>query len=184
MSHDDRLFIRTLTPNSLHPQMKYEHQKFAELRATGKNASESYMLAYGKPALTPSVNAAAARLDAQSNIIAKVKELRDRADAATEAAAVLTIVEKRKWIAQVLRTDVTDLSEQKNKHLIKKITRRVIGSGENAEEVEDIEGYDKFKAIDLDNQLAGDGGNEFTRSFTEYLKGMSNKGMITPTDQM
>jgi hypothetical protein len=165
--------------------MKPQHQKFAELIAIGKTAGEAYQIAYEKPRLTPAVHSAAQRLAAMPTIIAKVKELRTRAEAQSEAAAVMTLVEKRKFLAEILRTPVTKLDPKQHDHLIKKITRRVIGSGEEAEEVMDIEGYDKLKAIELDTELAGDGNqNEFTRSFLDLLRQVPATGMIQPTDKM
>lgn len=133
-----------------------QRQKFAELIATGTNKSAAYCQAFGKEKITDSVRNCAARLAKAPDILAKITELRQRAVAESEAAAVLTILEKRMILAQYVRTPVTKLHERANEHLIKRTTQKMLGAGEVAEVVTEIEGYDKIAAMKLDTELAGD----------------------------
>ena len=166
--------------------MKPQHQKFAELYATGVDAGTAYATAYGIP-YTRSAISAGKRLATKPQIAAKVQELRERAKEASEAAAVLTLVEKRTFLARVLRTPVTHLdpSDKSTHDLIKKVSRKMLGTGENAEEVMEIEGYDKIKAITEDTALAGDGAESDTmRALDRLLGSIPREGMILPTDTM
>jgi hypothetical protein len=166
--------------------VKPSHQKFAEEIAIGTPPGKAYAIAYGKATVTKAVDGAARRLAATPPIVAKVAEIRQRAAAITEEAAVLTLSEKRMFLARIVRTAVTDLHVTKpTRDLIKKITTRSIGSGENAETITEIEGYDKIKAITEDTSLAGDGADsEHFRALNSILSKIPTEGMITPTDSM
>jgi cell division protein FtsL len=166
--------------------LKPTHQRFAEEIAIGTPNGKAYAIAFGKPGTSGSVDSAARRLAAAPHIIAKVAELRQRAAARSEEAAVLTLTEKRIFLARIVRTAVTALDEKGDtKDLIKKISVRSIGSGENSEQITEIEGYDKIKAISEDTALAGDGAeSEHLRALNTLLAGIPIDGMIKPTDSM
>lgn len=166
--------------------MKAQHQKFAELHATGIDAGTAYATAYNVP-YNRSAISSGKRLATASHIRAKITELRERAAQQSEAECVLTLIEKRKFLARVLRTPVTALDpENKSTHdLIKKVSRKMLGTGENAEEIIEVEGYDKIKAITEDTALAGDGAeSEGLRALDKLLSNIPREGMITPTDEL
>ena len=61
----------------------------------------------------------------------------------------------------------------------------MIGIGENAEVIIEVEGYDKIKAITEDTALAGDGAeSEGLRALDKLLSNIPREGMITPTDEL
>ena len=166
--------------------LSHPHQKYAELRASGTDAGTAYATAYNKPAITAAVLGAARRLDTDPRIKAKIAELRQRANEESEAAAVLNIIEKRKRLAEHFRTPVTDLDpdDPKTKHLIKKVTRKMIGTGENATEVTEIEGYDQLRIIQIDNELAGDAAPTGLAALAQIFNGISSAGAVKPIDRM
>ena len=100
--------------------MTPQRQKFAELIATGEPNTRAYAAAFNKPKITDSVRSAAARLAKDPEIHAKITELRTRAREASEAAAILTIQEKRMYLAQIVRTPITEIEKEAHKNLIKK----------------------------------------------------------------
>lgn len=167
--------------------MDPRHQKFAELLALGTSAGPAYAEAYSKPAITASVAAAGRRLATQSHIAAKVQSIREKAAIESEAATVLSLQEKRQFLARIVRTPVTLLDpDDKSTHdLIKKVSIKVIGSGENLDTTTEVEGYDKIKAIVEDTNLAGDGAESDTmRVIGRLLGDIPRDGMILPTDKM
>jgi len=167
--------------------LSHPHQKYAELRASGTDAGTAYATAYNKPSITSSVLGAARRLDTDPRIKAKIAELRQRANEESEAAAVLNIIEKRKFLAEILRTPVTELDPEHSKgkhHLIKKVTRKMIGTGENATEITEVEGYDKIRAITTDNELAGDAAPTGLAALAQIFNGISTAGAVKPIDRM
>ena len=169
--------------------LSHPHQKYAELRASGTDAGTAYATAYNKPSITSSVLGAARRLDTDPRIKAKIAELRQRANEESEAAAVLNIIEKRKFLAEILRTPVTDLDPDPDKktgkhHLIKKVTTKMIGTGENAVQITEVEGYDKIRAITTDNELAGDAAPTGLAALAQIFNGISTAGAVKPIDRM
>jgi hypothetical protein len=167
--------------------LSHLHQKYAELRASGTDAGTAYATAYNKTSITPAVLGAARRLDTDPRIKAKIAELRQRANEESEAAAVLNIIEKRKFLAEILRTPVTELDPEQSKgkhHLIRKVTRKMIGTGENAIEITEVEGYDKIKAITTDNELEGDAAPTGFQALAQIFSGISTAGAVKPIDRM
>lgn len=167
--------------------MKPEHLKFAQLFAPGGDCATAYMAAYGKTTRTAAVVAAATRLAAKDHIKAKIQQLRERAAKESDDNAVLSIAEKRKRLAELLRTPVTDLDpdDKKTKHLIKKVVRKMIGTGEKAETVTEIEGYDQLRVIQIDSELAGETPDGKTAdAFSAFLLRLPNQGMTIPNDSM
>lgn len=140
--------------------MTFKQQRFCELVAQGTDQSAAYRVAYGASPRVANVNSV--RVSNKPEVIAEIARLRKLARDKADVECVLSINEKRQWLALGVRTAVTDLSTNNpvTKNLIKKVTRRMIGVGENAIEVEEIEGYDKRALIALDNELAGDAPNK------------------------
>lgn len=140
--------------------MTFKQQRFCELVAQGTDQSAAYREAYGASPRVANVNSV--RVSNKPEVIAEIARLRKIARDRADDECVLSIIEKRKWLALGVRTAVTELDpkNQLTKTLIKKVSRKMIGSGENAIEIEEIEGYDKRALIALDNELAGDAPNK------------------------
>jgi hypothetical protein len=167
--------------------MTIQHQKFCEDVIKGCTLYVAYANAFQKKTITPAVKSAANRLAASPHIKNKIAELRARAEEISEAEAVLTLVEKRKFLARIVRTPVSILHpDKKDTHdLIKKVITKTIGAGEDCETILEIEGYDKIKAITEDTNLAGDGAeSEHFRTLNTLLNNIPIAGMVTPTDKM
>lgn len=165
--------------------MNPKQQQFCQLHAAGTAAPEAYARVYGCKQKSAEVNAS--KLLAKDHIIAEVDRLRKLAKEKADADAVLSINEKRILLARIARTSVVDLDpkDKATRDLIKKVSRKMLGSGEAAYEVEEIEGYDKLRVIQLDTELAGDGASISNSSdFTQFLKSLPSTGMIRPEDKM
>jgi len=164
--------------------MTPKQSQFAQLHAAGTAAPEAYAQVYGCTAKSASVNAS--KLLAKDHIIAEVDRLRKLAKEQADADAVLSINEKRILLARIVRTPVSKLNQHDDtRDLIKKVTCKLLGTGEAAEEIEEIEGYDKLRVIQLDTELAGDGASIGNSSdFTQFLKSLPTTGMIRPNDKM
>jgi phage terminase small subunit len=166
--------------------MTQKQQKFCAQYATGMPASHAYQAVYGGKVTTARTNAS--KLLANPEIEAEVHRLRKLAREAADEGVVLSILEKRKWIAGAVRANVHELTpEDKSKApYIKKITTRVIGSGEAAAAVTEIEGYDKARLIELDTDLAGDGAEQpGIAALGQFLaQAIDPAGKVIPTDKM
>ena len=180
---------------SLSPQQK----KFAHLVAGGKPYSAAYGTAYGttsqksnavcgsRLAKLPKVQEYIQSLRSQAAVIvseAKATLVKSVVKTAVEegqgeAYAVLSIAEKRAILAQIVRTPVTRIDKEEN--LIRKITRKMLGSGEDAEFITEYEGYDKIDAIKADTALAPETAPD---TFNQFFVAVSREGMIKPTDTM
>jgi phage terminase small subunit len=166
--------------------MTKKQQLFCEAFASGEAASHAYQKIYGVKATTARANAS--RLLTDPLIEAEIQRLRKLAREKADDGVVLSILEKRKWIAGAVRANVHELTpEDKAKApYIKKITTRVIGSGENAESVMEVEGYDKARLIELDTDLAGDGAEQpGIAALGHFLAtAIDHSGKVIPTDKM
>lgn len=124
------------------------HRKFCEGIVVGNTAASAYRVAYPN---TTADNARknAARLVAKADIQAEIA--RQRTVAEKEAgSAVLTLVEKRSFLARVVRARVALLPPDSD--LFQSIKRTASGS--------EIRLADKIAAIKLDNDLVGEAPNE------------------------
>jgi hypothetical protein len=125
-------------------------RKFAELAATGIPAGRAYEQAgyNAKSALV--ADSAAARLSANVKVAAYVREIRAAAAEQGKDDAILTIREKREYLARVVRTpigDVTTDSDLCQEHA------RTDGPESSFEKFK-MPG--KLEAIKLDSLLAGE----------------------------
>lgn len=166
--------------------MTLKQQIFCQQVAIGETATHAYVHAYGAKITTARVMAS--KIITRPHIEAEIQRLRKIAREAADADVVLSILEKRKWLAGAVRTNVTDLAQKndKVKPYIKKISLRVIGSGENASEIEEIEGYDKARLIEIDTDLAGDAPPDASiLALGNFLQtAIDPQGKVIPTDRM
>ena len=130
------------------PTLSGPHQKFCEGIVVGSTAADAYRAAYPN---TTADNARknAARLATKAEIQAEIA--RQRAVAEKEAgSAVLTLVEKRGFLARIFRARVALLPQDSD--LLQSIKKMENGC--------EIRVPDKIAAIKLDNGLAGEAPQE------------------------
>jgi len=121
-----------------------KHERFAQAIAKGVDATKAYGQVYPK-AKKGSANRAGARLLAIVRVRDRVAELQGKAEDET----LLSIAEKRRFCADVLRTPIGEIDETSPLcHSVKRTT------GEHGNTVE-YKAVDKLKALQLDNELAG-----------------------------
>lgn len=122
-----------------------------------KPIAECYLETVAEPdkPLKPkaAIKAAVELLD-RPEIIARLEELRLLAltvpKTEEEASLVLTVEEKRQWLARAVRLDYTKLDMEKDGDLISTIKQTQFG--------DQIVVHDKLAAIRLDNDMTGGGG--------------------------
>lgn len=129
------------------------HQRYADNILAGHTGQESYRMAYAActPKLTPaSADTGHKRLKNNPEVVAYLRAIR----AASATSTVLTVAEKRAFLARVVRTPITelDIEEQRGGDMIKSYS---ISESESSRNVR-IEKHDPLKAIDLDNRIAGE----------------------------
>lgn len=124
------------------------HERFAQAYAVNSNASEAWRKAGGKG---DNANVLGSKWLAKVSIKARVEELRAKADTKAEASTVLSILEKREFLARVLRTPIGEID-----HKSDLCQERTFIEGQEETSVK-IKMPDKLKAIQLDNDLAVDG---------------------------
>ncbi len=120
------------------PLQDAQHERFACLLAEGAGVSAAYVLAGYRES-----PASATRLSKKVNVAERVEWLKQQAASDT----VLSIKEKREFLARVVRTPIGEVDRTSD--LCQEVT-----------ETDDSTKYkmpDKLSAIRLDNDLAGEG---------------------------
>lgn len=139
-------------PNSDLPWPKDPRkQRFADLLLRGgKTITEAYLESGFACSNRAAAGAAGTRLRKHPEVIAYMNAV--QASAADES--VLTILEKRKFLARVVRTPITklDLESDEDADLIKSYSQT---TGEMSSSLR-LEKLDPLKAIEIDNKLCGD----------------------------
>ena len=123
--------------------------KFCKYMADGLSNGQAYLKAYNGVKDVNTASASATRLLKNVKVADRIKDLQQK----SEAKDVLTRQEKRKFLAQVVRTNVEELTEEENKHLIQERTRTITPNGGKKEV---LKMPSKMEAIKLDNLMAGD----------------------------
>lgn len=121
------------------------HRQFCEGVVSGLTFSDAYRAAYPEAA-PENARKNAARLTAREDIQAEIARLRAVADERA-GSAVLTLMEKRIFLARIVRACVALLPEDSD--LWQSIKR--------TEDATEFRLPDKLAAIRLDNDLAGEG---------------------------
>jgi hypothetical protein len=134
-------------------------QKFCEGIVAGLNGTEAYLAAYPN-ARHRSAGRGATRLLAEESVRSEISRL--RAEAQKQAgSAVLTLIEKRTFLARVVRARPALLEEDSD--LWQSVRHTKHGT--------ELRLPDKLAAIAKDNDLAGDGTeSEANDALTELLK--------------
>lgn len=124
-------------------------RKFCEGIVAGLNQTAAYQAAYPR-ASYGAARAKAAVLAAKDSIKAEIARLRAKADEKA-GSAVMTLAEKRAFLARVVRTPIGEIRETSD--LCQEKTETV---GAESTTVK-LRMPDKLAAIKLDNDLAGEG---------------------------
>ncbi len=164
------------------------HKKFADLVLGGTRPQAAYKKAGFKVTSTQSAQAAASRLLKNVTVLAYMEAVRQ----ASAAGVVLSVQEKREFLARIVRTPITDLKPEEtgsaNNDLIKKWVKKfnVVSGGEDMELcTETLEKLCPLKAIEMDNKLSGDDpdANAVT-ALAEAFAQLAQNASTLPTDRM
>jgi hypothetical protein len=148
------------------------HRKFCEGIVTGLTGVRAYALSYPCCSLkTARVNAS--HLRAKPPIQQEIARLRAQADAIA-GTAVMLLIEKRRWLARVVRANLALLDPEIDGDLLVSLQ---IEEGRKRPRVKRIRIADKIVAIKLDTQLAGDKPSKSTvdPEFVAMLQRVANR---------
>ena len=120
-------------------------RKFCEGIVAGLNGTDAYCRAYPKSSRAAS-RARAPILLAKDSVQTEITRLRAKADEKA-GSAVLTLAEKRSFVARLVRAKVADLPPDSD----------LFNSVKRSKDGIEFRLPDKLRAIELDNDLAGDG---------------------------
>jgi hypothetical protein len=159
-----------MTPPAIPIPRDPRHQRYADGILDGLQGREAYRLAF-RPS-TPKLTIASAdtghkRLKKNQEVINYLRAVR----AASATSTVLTVTEKREFLARVVRTDITTLSIDgggKDGDMIKSYS---VNESESSRNVR-LEKHDPLKAIDLDNRIAGE--DPTANLLTELAQALQN----------
>lgn len=127
-------------------RMKPREAHYCRLRMTGLSQAKAYMAAGYSAKNVNSASVCATYLERRPRVQAYLRSLRE----ATWTANVLSLAEKRNFLAEVVRTPVSTISEDSPLAQKLKVTTSEKG------EYKEIEMPNKLKALELDAKLAGE----------------------------
>ncbi len=127
---------------STHSQLKSQHQIFALAVFSGMTHRAAYQMAYPSASLR-TAEVQSSRLMQRADISQTLAQLRSQ----VEAKAILSLQEKRAYLARVVRTSATELVA--GSELIQSVSTEKDGSI-------NLKMPDKLRAIYLDARLAGE----------------------------
>ena len=127
------------------------HRKFCEAIVSGLTGVRAYSQAYPSCSLN-SARINASQLRAKPHIQQEIARLRAQANAIA-GPAVLTLLEKRVWLARVVRAHLADLDPQIDSDLLVSLH---VEKDDKKRQVRKIRIFNKLTAIRLDSRLAGD----------------------------
>jgi hypothetical protein len=127
------------------PMLSAQQQRFCAVYATDGNAAAAYRAAYPSSS-EAAANTSASRLLKNADIQAEVSRIRNAATGVV-GTAVLSIAEKRNFLARLVRARVAELGSDSD--LWQSIKTTDAGA--------EYRLPDKLRAIETDNDLAGDG---------------------------
>lgn len=122
-------------------------RKFCEGIVSGLNQTDAYTRAYPRSSKIASKDNAS-RLIAKDSIKAEIQRMRDKADR-MKGSAVMTLAEKRSFLARVVRMKGGEEMPPENEDLVNGIRLKEQGI--------ELLMPDKLRAIMIDNDLSGDG---------------------------
>jgi hypothetical protein len=155
----------------------------ADLVLGGMSAAEAYRRAGFKGKNPKVCSAAASRMLSNVSIRAYIDAVRKAAGEKAAADAVLSLEEKRRFFARIVRTPLLALNEDPadpNADLVKSYKRVDTETGSTVT----ITMHDALAAIEADNKLAGEGQHEADAVFDLAKAIATLAGPVLPTDRM
>jgi hypothetical protein len=149
------------------PLANRKHERFVRLIALGEmTPSEAYRSSITTRGTAKTSNEESSKMMKKPEILARVawfaKRVEERLEQEAESV-VLTVVEKRKFLARVVRTAAGELTEDSD--LCQEWSESVSEMGSSKK----VKMPDKLKAIQIDNDLAGEGENAKLGTAVEAL---------------
>lgn len=127
-------------------QVLKKYRDFAHLVVSGQSQAQAYKIAISPSAQESTANSKGCRLANRPDIKAYIQSLKE----ASWTANVLTLAEKRSFLADVVRTPVGEVDETSK--LAQEVTYEETKNGTTRK----VKMVSKAQAIDLDSKLAGD----------------------------
>jgi hypothetical protein len=146
-------------------------RKFCEGIAKGMTGEAAWMAAYPK-ASKAAARARASEALTKSNIVAVIESLRQRADV-LKGGAVLTLAEKREFLARIVRMKGDEIDLDKDGDLVNGVRLK--------EQGRELILPDKLAAIKIDNDLSGDGAEaDQGNALVDLVSWIRNGANVTP----
>lgn len=155
------------------------HQRFADLVLEGKNITEAYLGAGYK--VSRSVAAAAGkRMRRKADVEAYIQSIQR----AAADASVLSLLEKRRFLARVVRTPLAKLDAEDPEHADGDLVKSFAVNESEKSTSRRIEKLDPLKAIEIDNKLdASSPENEQAAALAEAILALGNSNTL-PTGKL
>lgn len=128
------------------PLENAKHEKFANLVVEGKPSRVAYAAVFGAHATVDSIDASASRLLSRGKVNLRVQHLKERAS----SRMVLTVRERREFLASVVRTPVGAIDE--NSPLAQEVIYEESERGSRTK----VKMPGKLEALKLDAEMAGE----------------------------
>ncbi|MEI7910782.1 MAG: hypothetical protein WCK77_14185 [Verrucomicrobiota bacterium] len=160
------------------------HQRFADLVLGGMSAAESHRKAGFKGKTAGSRATMGSRMLRNVDIRAYMEAVRATAGADDAAAAVLTLVEKRKFLARIVRVPLARINpedaDDPNADLVESYRRSDSETGSTVA----FKKLSPLSAIEADNKLCGDGQPD-AGAVLDLVKAIATlAGPVLPADRM
>jgi len=124
-----------------------KHEKFAQIVASGESAGAAYRKVYHAKASTCETEGPAILRKPQ--VRKRVEEIQSKAEDKT----VMTLIERRRFLADVVRTPISEVTEES---ALAQSYEFITLPGDYERQLHKLKVPDKLKAIELDSRLAGD----------------------------
>jgi phage terminase small subunit len=154
------------------------HQRFADLILAGKSQSEAYIEAGFKVTKKGTAATAASRARKRKDVTSYIQAIQ----AKTAGESVLSLQEKREFLARIVRTPLSKIDGEC--HETSDLIKSHASSESELSSSNRIEKLDPLKAIEVDTKLAGD--DPAANALADIAKSLGMLGASTPlpTDSM
>ena len=143
------------------------HEKFAQQVAIGEPASRAYRTIYAQER---NADVLGPKLAAKPLVAQRIAEIRETVQRGDLTGAFMTLIEKRKFLALIIRTPCGHIDE--NSPLAQLVEYEALRGGKEGRQLIRIKMPDKLRAIELDAKLAGEFKEKVeiqTDGFAEFL---------------
>lgn len=160
------------------------HQRLADLVMAGTGLAAAHRQAGFKGRTEASRKACASRMLSGANVRAYMDAVRAAAGAAAAAAAVLSLTEKRRFLARIVRVPLARINPEDpndpNADLVESYRRSDSEAGSSVA----FKKLSSLSAIEADNKLCGDGQPD-AAAVMDLAKAIATlAGPVLPTDRM